>query len=237
MKTCSNGFCSLLCQNGQFQIILTCLPQVLIEPSHFKEIFLWGRQDVFLVTPRLLLIVGKIRIQATCKIMGLGPRISLENGGKITHNGRLLIKWAVAREVSVIFWRSRDLLEVLKIWRSLDVKLKTTKREERIMVRKANEIALRRHRKIKQRCRLNMMRVPLLPLPEEDWERLVPTAANQVTVCTTSEQFFLTASVLVRCCAFGNEMSDCINISYEWRCLRNNLQFWSLNLYWLKETR
>ena len=47
-------------------------------------------------------------------------------------------------------------------------KRKTTKREDRIMGRKACPIALRLHWKIKQRCRLNMMRVSLLPLPDED---------------------------------------------------------------------
>ena len=93
-------------------------------------------------------LLVKQEFQATCKIMGLRPRINLENGEKVTHNGRLLIKWAVAK-VSAIFWRSRDLLEVLKIWRSLDKKRKTTKREDRIMVRKACPITLRLHRKIK----------------------------------------------------------------------------------------
>ena len=125
--------------------------------------------------------------------MGLRPRINLKNEGKDTHNGKLLIKCTVAK-VSATIRKSRDLLEVLKTWRSLDEKRKTTKREDRIMMRKASPIALRLHRKIKQRCRLNMVRVSLLPLPDEDWERLVPTAANQVTICTTSEQFFLTAS-------------------------------------------
>ena len=75
-------------------------------------------------------------------------------------------------------------------------KRKTTKREDRIMVRKACPIAQRLHRIIKQRCRLNMVKVSLLLLPDEDWERLVPTAANKVTICATSEQFFLTASVI-----------------------------------------
>ena len=49
----------------------------------------------------------------------------------------------------------------------------------------------------KQRCRLKMVRVSLLPLTDEDWERPVPTAANEVTICTTSKQFFLTASMYV----------------------------------------
>ena len=48
-------------------------------------------------------MVVKQEFQATCKIIGLRQRISLENGGKVTHNGRLLIRWAVAREVSAIF--------------------------------------------------------------------------------------------------------------------------------------
>ena len=61
--------------------------------------------------------------------MGLRPRISLENGGKVTHNGRLLIKWAVA-EASAIFWRSRDLLEVLKIWKFLDKRKENYKERE-----------------------------------------------------------------------------------------------------------
>ena len=47
--------------------------------------------------------------------MCLRLRISLDNGGKVTHNERLLIEWAVAREVSAIFLRSRDLLAVLEI--------------------------------------------------------------------------------------------------------------------------
>ena len=137
---------------------------------------------------RLLLIVGKTRISRNMQNHGSkakGQPWKVE--GKL-QNGKLLIKWAVAK-ASTIFWRSRDLLEVLKIWRSLDKKRKTTKREDRIMVRKACPIALRLHRKIKQRCRLNMVRVSLLPLPDEDWERLVPTAANQVIICTTSQQF------------------------------------------------
>ena len=46
-----------------------------------------------------------------------------------------------------------------------------------------------------QKCRLNMVKVSLLPLPKEGWERLVQTAANHAIICTTSEQFFLTASV------------------------------------------
>ena len=118
-------------------------------------------------------LLVKQEFQATCKIIALRPRISLENGRKVSHSGRLLIKWVVTK-VSAIFRRSRDLLEVLRIWRSLDKKQKTTNREDTIMVRKACPIPL-------------MVRVSLLPLPDEKWERMVPTATNQVTICTTSE--------------------------------------------------
>ena len=103
----------------------------------------------------------------------LAPWDSPNRSGKVTHNGRLLIKWAVAK-VSAIFWRSRYLLEVLKIWRSLDEKRKATKREDRIMRRKACPIALRLHRKIKQRCRLNMVRVST----STTWRRLREAGPN-----------------------------------------------------------
>ena len=69
--------------------------------------------------------------------------------------------------------------------------------EDRIMVKKASQIALGLHRKTKQKCWLNMVTVSSLPLPDEDWDRLVPTAAYQVTICTTIEQFFLTACIYI----------------------------------------
>ena len=40
--------------------------------------------------------------------------------------------------------------------------------------RKACPVALRLHRKIKQRCRLNMVKVSLLPLPDEDLREAGP---------------------------------------------------------------
>ena len=58
-----------------------------------------------------------------------------------------------------------------------------------------------------------MVTVSLLPLSNKDWERLVPTATNQVTICTKSEQFFLTTSVLPLLAGnhFKTLLYNCIN--------------------------
>ena len=142
----------------------------------------------------LLLIVGKTRTSS-----------NRQNHGSKTKDQPW--KWRESyssRETADQVGCSQSVSNILKkpqLTRSVkDLKIPGQKkenyeREDSIMVRTACPIALRLHRKIKQRCRLNMVRVSLLPLPDDDWERLVPTVPNQVTICATSEQFFLTVSV------------------------------------------
>ena len=143
---------------------------------------------------RLLLIVGKKEFKATSKIMGSKAKDQPWKWRESYSLRETADQVGCSQSVSNILRKPR-LTGRVKDLKIPGQKKKTTKKEDRIMVRKACPIALRLHQKIKQRCRLNMVRVSLLPLPDEDWERLVSTAANQVTICTTSEQFFLTASV------------------------------------------
>ena len=128
---------------------------------------------------RLLLIVGKTRISSNMQNHGSKAKDQPWKWRESYSERETADQVGCSQSV-------RNILKKPKLTGSVkDLKIpgqkrKTTKEEDRIMVRKACPVALRLHRRIKQRCRSNMVRVSLLPLPEEYWERLVPTAQTKL---------------------------------------------------------
>ena len=114
------------------------------------------------------------RNRRRAKIMGRKPRISLENRGKVlVLSEKVYSQREVARRVGCCQRSVSDILKKARLTggvrdrKIVGRKRKTTTKEDRLIVRKSKADRFKRQRRLKPRCRWNMVYTFHLPLQEE----------------------------------------------------------------------